>query len=90
MIKAEFNEQCYFDFEMQLYGFRDKTTGKLMEVYYSGMHMGLPFAFDSKEEARGELQKYTSAKEYTVEKFTDMELMTLMNEINIREQLAIS
>lgn len=90
MIKTDFNEQCYFDFEMIRYGLREKATGKLMEVYYSGMNMGLPFSYESEEEAEKERKKYTSAEMYVVEVFTDQELMNLMDEINRRKQLAIS
>ena len=90
VIKTDINEQCYFEFEVVLYGLREKSTGKLMEVYYSGMNMGLPFAYDSEEEAEKERQKYTSAEKYIVEEYTDQELMDFMDEINHRHQLAIS
>lgn len=90
VIKADFNEQCYFDFEMIRYGLRDKATGKLMEVYYSGMNMGLPFSYESEEEAGKERKKYAMADMYVVEKFTDQELMDSLDEIYRRQQLAIS
>lgn len=90
IIKADFNEQCYFDFELIRYGLREKATGKLLEVYYSGMYMGLPFSYESEEEAERELQKYTTADKYVVEKFTDQELSDLLDEIYRRQQLAFS
>lgn len=90
MIKAEFNQQCYFDFEMKRYGLREKATGKMKEVYYSGMYMGVPFSYESEEEAEQERKKYASADKYVVEKFTDQELMDLLDEIYRRQQLAIS
>lgn len=83
IINAELNEQCYFDFEMQGYGLRDKS-GELLKVYYSGLYMGLPFVYESKESAEEKRKKYASADKYTVESLTDVELMDFMNKLNQR------
>lgn len=88
MIKVNDIKQYYFDFDLRLFGFREIATGKLKEVYSSGIYFGLPISFDSRNEAEEELKRYTTVAEYFVEEFSDAELLDYLNERDHRHQIA--